>query len=71
MRRITFFIGNGFDINVGLPTRYSQFYEYYKARYPKDMIANEIEKNYQYCAEIIEKKFSQQNKVLGNIERLA
>lgn len=52
MRRITFFIGNGFDINVGLPTRYSQFYEYYKARYPKDMIANEIEKNYQYWADM-------------------
>lgn len=47
MTRITFFIGNGFDINVGLPTRYSQFYEYYKAQYPKDMIANEIETNYQ------------------------
>ena len=28
MRRITFFIGNGFDINVGLDTRYSDFYKY-------------------------------------------
>lgn len=27
---ITFFIGNGFDINLGLKTRYSDFYEYYK-----------------------------------------
>ena len=27
---ITFFIGNGFDINLGLKTRYSDFYDYYK-----------------------------------------
>lgn len=26
---ITFFIGNGFDINIGLATRYSQFYPYF------------------------------------------
>lgn len=26
---------------------------------------------YKYCNEIIEKKFSQQNKVLGNIEKFA
>ena len=29
------------------------------------------QKMYQYCNEIIEKKFSQQNKVLGNIEKFA
>lgn len=26
---ITFLIGNGFDINIGMKTRYSDFYEYY------------------------------------------
>ena len=26
---ITFFIGNGFDINIGLATRYSNFYPYF------------------------------------------
>lgn len=31
---ITFFIGNGFDINLGLNTTYSSFYPYFidKAR---------------------------------------
>lgn len=52
MKRITFFIGNGFDINVGLPTRYSQFYEYYTAQYPNDMIAKEIEANYECWADM-------------------
>ena len=32
---ITFLIGNGFDINIGLKTKYSDFYEYYKSL-PKD-----------------------------------
>ena len=27
---ILYFIGNGFDINLGMKTRYSDFYEYYK-----------------------------------------
>ena len=27
---ILFFIGNGFDINLGMKTRYSDFYKYYK-----------------------------------------
>ena len=26
---ITFFIGNGFDINLGLNTKYSDFYPYF------------------------------------------
>ena len=30
-----------------------------------------IREYYNYCMEIIEKKFSQQNKVLGNIEKFA
>ena len=27
--RITFLIGNGFDLNLGLKTRYTDFYPYY------------------------------------------
>lgn len=27
---ITFFIGNGFDLNLGLKTRYKDFYKYFK-----------------------------------------
>ncbi len=27
---LTFFLGNGFDINLGRATRYSNFYDYYK-----------------------------------------
>ena len=26
---ITFLIGNGFDIGLGMPTRYEDFYEHY------------------------------------------
>lgn len=52
MRRITFFIGNGFDLNVGLPTKYSQFYEYYKAKYPNDLLAKEIDADYEYWADM-------------------
>ena len=52
MKRITFFIGNGFDINVGLPTKYSQFYKYYKTQYPEDMLAKEIDADYDYWADM-------------------
>ncbi|MCM1251874.1 MAG: AbiH family protein [Clostridium sp.] len=40
---ITFLIGNGFDLNVGLRTSYKDFYEYYINRYEDDMLANEIQ----------------------------
>ena len=36
---ITFLIGNGFDINLGLKTRYTNFYPYYLEKYPEEMIA--------------------------------
>ena len=29
---ITFFIGNGFDLNLGLKTRYENFYEYFQSK---------------------------------------
>ena len=34
---VTFFIGNGFDINIGLKTKYSDFYPYFK-KMPKKII---------------------------------
>lgn len=42
MSRITFFIGNGFDLNVGLETRYQDFYKYYLAKQPNDYLAKNI-----------------------------
>ncbi len=52
MKRITFFIGNGFDINVGLNTRYSDFYKYYLSNYPDDMLAKSIDKNYDLWSDL-------------------
>lgn len=43
--KITFLIGNGFDLNVGLNTRYSDFYPYYVKRCPDDLLAKEIDEN--------------------------
>ena len=39
---ITFFIGNGFDLNLGLKTSYKDFYLYFKQKYPENIIAKEI-----------------------------
>lgn len=36
---ITFLIGNGFDINLGLPTKYSDFLAYHNAKGYTDMIS--------------------------------
>lgn len=41
---ITFLIGNGFDLNVGLDTKYTDFYKYYTAR-RKDELSKEIAEN--------------------------
>lgn len=35
---ITFLIGNGFDLNLGLKTRYVDFYDYYKEHASKDSL---------------------------------
>lgn len=37
----------------------------------EDIVPVLVEEYNKYCEEIIEKKFSQQNKVLGNIEKFA
>ena len=51
MSRITFLIGNGFDINAGLDTRYSDFYQYYFDQYPEDMLAKTIRADYDFWSE--------------------
>lgn len=42
--RVTFLIGNGFDLNVGLNTRYKDFYEYYTEKYDNEL-TKEIKEN--------------------------
>lgn len=46
-KRITFLIGNGFDLNIGLDTRYRDFYDFYikKHEHDDDMLAKEIKEN--------------------------
>lgn len=51
---ITFLIGNGFDINLGLKTRYTDFYPYYLKKHPEEMIAKFIsqDNNYENWADL-------------------
>lgn len=49
---ITFLIGNGFDLNLNLDTRYSDFYEYYKKNDPKDMLSGSINKDYEMWSDL-------------------
>lgn len=51
---ITFLIGNGFDVNLGLKTQYRDFYEYYKKHDPKDIISKSInnESNYELWSDL-------------------
>lgn len=44
-KKITFLVGNGFDLNVGLDTKYSDFYHYYIKADEHDMLAKEIQDN--------------------------
>lgn len=62
---ITFFIGNGFDINLGLKTRYSNFYPYFMEHAKEDnMIRNWIDGNEQLWADLEE----QLGQELHNVE---
>lgn len=54
MEQITFLIGNGFDINVGLKTRYKDFYKYYLKNNPNDMLAKSIGKDCAYWSDLEE-----------------
>lgn len=52
MKRITFLIGNGFDINVGLNTRYEEFYEYYIKECPNDLLACLIKRDFKRWSDL-------------------
>ena len=52
MGRITFFVGNGFDINAGLDKKYSDFYQYYFSQYPEDMLAKSIKEDYDFWSDL-------------------
>lgn len=43
---ITFLIGNGFDLNLKLNTRYSDFYKYYIENDPEDLLSKSIKSDY-------------------------
>lgn len=61
---ITFFIGNGFDINLGLKTQYSCFYQYFIEHAQKDnIIRNWIDGNEQLWADLEEKLGQELEKV--------
>ena len=43
--KITFLIGNGFDINIGMKTRYSDFYNYYVKTESKNDLIKTLKEN--------------------------
>lgn len=43
--KITFLVGNGFDLKAGLKTSYRDFYSYYIEQYPEDWLAQKISEN--------------------------
>lgn len=49
---ITFLIGNGFDINLGLKTRYTDFYPFYLSKEHCDLLSNAISDNYKRWADL-------------------
>lgn len=49
---ITFLIGNGFDINLGLKTKYEDFYPYYLSKGHNDMISKSIAGHYEKWADL-------------------
>lgn len=49
---ITFMIGNGFDLNLGLHTSYKDFYKYYIKKEPNDLIAQSIKSNYNLWSDL-------------------
>lgn len=48
---ITFFIGNGFDINLGLHTKYTDFYKYLIEKEPNNSIVKNIQCNSELWAD--------------------
>lgn len=51
---ITFLIGNGFDLNLGLKTDYKSFYKYYIQQEPNDELSKSIKKNYELWSDLEE-----------------
>lgn len=49
---ITFLIGNGFDLNLKLNTRYSDFYKYYIKNDPKDLLSKSIKEDYEIWSDL-------------------
>lgn len=49
---ITFFIGNGFDLNVGLKTGYKHFYDYLIKKEPNNKLVKSIKKDYELWADL-------------------
>lgn len=49
---ITFLIGNGFDLNLKLNTRYSDFYKYYIENDPKDLLSNSIKEDFEMWSDL-------------------
>ena len=49
---ITFFIGNGFDLNLGLKTSYYDFLNYFTKRYPDNLISKLINNDYRYWSDL-------------------
>lgn len=49
---ITFLIGNGFDLNLKLNTRYSDFYEYCIKNDSKDLLSGSIKNNYEMWSDL-------------------
>ena len=45
---ITFLIGNGFDLNLGLKTRYTDFYDYYQSHASKDSVILQLMRDDNY-----------------------
>ena len=52
MTRITFLIGNGFDLNVGLKTTCDDFYQYYIQKNPNDLLAQAIQDNHAFWSDL-------------------
>lgn len=49
---ITFLVGNGFDLNLKLKTKYSDFYKYYIKNDPKDMLSESIKGDYKMWSDL-------------------
>lgn len=66
---ITFFIGNGFDLNLGLKTRYENFYEYFQMNSNEDnMIKGWINKKESLWSDLEEALGKSLSKIKENEE---